>query len=84
MQDDIESKAGFDPALVRIERHRFSVTQGEATLYYQGKKLARFGDDIELQLDGEWRGYPDSFWVWIARCKVEEMQEKARAREQVG
>lgn len=38
----------FNPALVRIERHRMSVTQGEVSIHYDGRKLGRFGDDIRL------------------------------------
>ncbi len=37
----------FDPSCVRIERHRRSVTQGEVSLFYQGEKLGRFGDDVQ-------------------------------------
>ena len=38
----------FDPARVRSERHRASVTQGDCSLYYGDRLLGRFGDDIRI------------------------------------
>jgi hypothetical protein len=43
----------FDPGLLRIERHRRSTTQGEATLTYAGRVLGTFGDD-GVASDADW------------------------------
>lgn len=37
-----------------VKRVRFSVTQGEAVVYLDGKEMARFADEIQL-VDGEWQ-----------------------------
>lgn len=58
--------ATFNPDLVTIARTRFSTTQGEVTLYYDGKKLERFGDTIKLR-DGGWHGLTDAEWIDVAR-----------------
>jgi len=62
----------FDPELVTIERKRFSVTQGEVLVSYDGKKIAQFGDDIRLGENGEWETLPDSHWIEVARQHVAE------------
>jgi hypothetical protein len=56
----------FDPALVRIERKRFSTTQGEVLVEYAGQRIEQYGDAIALR-DGEWRGYSDEFLMNVAR-----------------
>lgn len=61
----------FDPALVKIDRKRFSVTQGEVEVFYNAKRIEQFGDDIRL-IEGEWRGLDDSVWIEAARRHVEE------------
>ena len=64
----------FDPAKVRIERHRMSVTQGEASVFYDGRLLNRYGDKITLlerdatvpagaQTIGGFHGYGDQDWI---------------------
>lgn len=58
--------AAFDPNLVTITRKRFSVTQGEVLVEYAGGKLGQYGDKIEF-IDGEWKGYDDSFWMDVAK-----------------
>lgn len=47
-RSQLTAESGFSPALVRIERHRMSATQGEVSIYYDGRKLGRFGDDTRL------------------------------------
>jgi hypothetical protein len=47
-RSQLTAESVFNPALLRIERHRMSVTQGEVSIYYDGRKLGRFGDDIRL------------------------------------
>ncbi|MFX1767941.1 hypothetical protein PWP93_36335 [Paraburkholderia sp. A1RI-2L] len=49
----------FDAAKVGIERHRFSTTQGEFTVSYNGSKIIRYGDDIRMR-GGEFVGLSDS------------------------
>jgi hypothetical protein len=68
----------FDPSRVRIERHRMSVTQGETSVFYDGRLLNRYGDKIIIlekdatppvgaQVLGGFHGYGDDEWVDVAR-----------------
>ncbi|WP_262267107.1 MULTISPECIES: hypothetical protein [Microvirga] len=68
----------FDPSKVRIERHRMSVTQGEASVFYDERLLNRYGDQIKLlekeatapagaQVIGGYHGYGDQEWIDAAR-----------------
>lgn len=41
----------FDARTVRVERHRLSVTQGEFTLYYEERRIERYGDDVRIISD---------------------------------
>lgn len=49
----------FEASKVGIERHRFSTTQGEFTVSYNGVKIIRYGDDIRMK-DGLFCGLSDS------------------------
>jgi hypothetical protein len=59
-----------------ITRHRFSVTQGEVSLTYNGTPLGRYGDAIRLvgtnvedgaqSIDG-WAGHGDVYWIDVAQ-----------------
>lgn len=57
--------ATFNPALVTITRKRFSVTQGEVLVEYDGQRIEQYGDDIKMR-EGEWAGWPDTFWMGVA------------------
>lgn len=59
--------ATFDPALVRINRKRFSATQGEVEVEYDGIRIEQFGDTITMGKDGLFQGLPDDFWIEVAR-----------------
>ncbi|WP_458392364.1 hypothetical protein [Sinorhizobium medicae] len=56
----------FEAAKVVITRKRFSATQGEVLIEYDGVRIEQFGDKIELR-DGEWTGYDDAFWIQVAK-----------------
>lgn len=43
---------------IEVKRHRFSVTQGEAEVFVNGKSIIRYGDNIVL--NGEY----DNFGGW--------------------
>lgn len=60
----------FDPAKVTIDRKRFSVTQGEVLLSYDGTKIEQYGDSIALMDDGQYQGYSDEFWIATARSEA--------------
>jgi hypothetical protein len=71
----------FDPSKVRIERHRMSVTQGERSVFYDGRLLNRYGDKIVMlerdattpagaQVIGGYHGYGDDEWIDVARRVV--------------
>jgi len=57
--------APFDPALVTIVPKRFSTTQGEVLLSYNGQCIEQYGDSIKL-IGRDWKGYPDTFWMAVA------------------
>lgn len=59
--------ASFDESKLLIERVRFSVTQGECRLTYDGRVLGQFGDTYTIDGAGHWSGFPDSHWVDAAR-----------------
>lgn len=55
----------FDPALVTIEQKRFSVTQWEILVCYNGQRIEQYGDKIEL-VGKEYRGHPREMWMAVA------------------
>ncbi|MDX3911033.1 MAG: hypothetical protein QHC67_14610 [Sphingobium sp.] len=57
--------AVFDPALVTIEPRRFSVTQSEVLVSYNGQRIEQYGDSIRL-VEREWQGHTDAFWMAVA------------------
>jgi hypothetical protein len=57
--------APFDPALVTIEPKRFSVTQGEVLLSYDGQRIEQYGDSIKL-IGRDYKGIPDAVWMAVA------------------
>jgi hypothetical protein len=63
--DYLAQPAPFRNDLVRIERKRFSTTQGEVELFYGELRIGQFGDTITLT-DGEWDGRHDSCWLQVA------------------
>lgn len=56
----------YDPAKLTIARKRFSTTQGEVELVYDGQRIEQYGDTIALSPDGQWRGLPDAYWHGVA------------------
>ncbi len=56
----------FEASKVVITRKRFSATQGEVLIEYNGIRIEQYGDKIELR-DGEWAGYDDDFWMEVAK-----------------
>ncbi|MBY3055054.1 hypothetical protein HF263_03040 [Rhizobium leguminosarum] len=58
--------APFDAAKVTITRKRFSATQGEVLVEYDGKRLEQYGDNIKLARTGAWEGEPDAYWIAVA------------------
>lgn len=61
----------YNSDLVRIDRHRVSVTQGKVLLYYNGEFIIRYGDDIALR-DGQFQGRSDEYWEAIMRRNYSE------------
>lgn len=56
----------FNPALVSIERKRFSVTQGEVLISYDGTRIEQYGDAIKL-VGKEYVGMSDEEWIAVAK-----------------
>lgn len=59
--------APFDESLVEINRKRFSSTQGEVELSYDGVRINQFGDAYTLDGAGQWVGRSDAYWIAVAR-----------------
>jgi hypothetical protein len=55
----VREQAPYQPEKLAIERKRFSVTQGEVLLTYDGERIEQYGDKIEL-CGGQWQGIPDA------------------------
>ena len=69
--------ARYQPARLEITRHRFSTTQGEATLTYAGAYWDRFGDNVQMREGGEFSGLSDDEWHAVARRLFAERNAKA-------
>lgn len=64
--DYLRQPPPYYPEKLVIERKRFSTTQGEVLLTYDGKRIEQYGDQIELR-GGEWRGRDDAIWHDVAK-----------------
>ena len=62
----IFAPANFDPSKVGITRKRFSVTQGETLLTYDGARIEQYSDAPALFPDGTYRQRDATFWTGIA------------------
>jgi hypothetical protein len=58
--------AAFNADLVTITRKRFSVTQGEVLIAYDGVRIEQYGDDIRL-VGKEYQGMSDAEWLAVAK-----------------
>lgn len=63
---EIYGPANFNPAKVTIIRKRFSTTQGETLVKYNGQKIEQYGDDPVMDADGAYRQRPFQFWIGVA------------------
>lgn len=50
---------------IEVKRHRRSVTQGEAEVTINGKRIVIFGDEIEMIEDGQ-QYYGDKIGSWAS------------------
>ncbi len=82
----------IDISRVKIERHRASVTQGEVSVYLDGKLINRYGDKVELCTAGHgstphthndgavcfggFHGLPDAHWHEVAAQRAGEVLER--------
>lgn len=62
-----EKPSKFDPSQVEIKRHMQSLTQGETSIWYGGKKIMQYGDDPVLQPSGGYDQKPKSYWMDVAK-----------------
>ncbi len=69
----------FDPAKVEIKRDLRSQTQGSTSIWYEGKRLASYGDDPQLQPGGGYKQRPDDYWMGVAK----DLFEKGDARNAI-
>ena len=57
----------YDPDKLVIKRKRFSTTQGEVLLTYDGQRIEQYGDTIRLDGRGNYEGHDDHYWHDIAK-----------------
>lgn len=57
----------FDKRKLTLQPHRFSETQGEMTLIYDGEDLGRYGDKYELGANGRFHGQNERYWLDAAK-----------------
>lgn len=69
--DYLRQPPPYEPEKLVIERKRFSTTQGEVLLIYDGQPIAQYGDDFRMDGRGRWGGRDDSYWHRIARRDLE-------------
>jgi proteasome lid subunit RPN8/RPN11 len=76
----------FDPAKVEIKRDLRSTTQGSTSIWYDGKRLASYGDDPQMQAGqrnerGEvvYKQRPDDYWMGVAK----DLFEKGDSRNSI-
>lgn len=69
--------APYDPALLSIRRVVESTCQGSATLFYNGRKIDRFGDMIRRTDAGTYEGHGDAYWHETAQRVLTQAQERA-------
>lgn len=56
----------FNPEKVTITRKRFSTTQGEVLVEYDGTRIEQYGDHIAMDANGEYHGCDDATWMEVA------------------
>jgi hypothetical protein len=57
----------FDSRKLGIVEHKFSETQGEVELIYDGRRLEQFGETYTISGQGRWVGRGVAFWQNAAR-----------------
>jgi hypothetical protein len=62
----IQAPANFDPRKVEIIRKRFSITQGETLIRYNGRRIEQYSDTPALCPDGNYRQRDETFWIGVA------------------
>jgi Domain of unknown function (DUF3560) len=64
--------AAYDPALLKIRRRRRSTSQADVQLFYNGRKIGGFGDDIRLVGGGQYEVRSDEHWHTVAQRMLTE------------
>lgn len=67
---NLYAPANFDPSKVEVVRKRFSVTQGETLIAYNGQRIEQYGDDPAMCADGVYRQKPRDYWVAVAMSEA--------------
>lgn len=85
--DYLRQPPPYDRQKLVIDRKRFSTTQGEVLLTYDGERIEQYGDTIRLDGRGGYAGHDDHYWHQIARRDlarrhVEAFDRDALARSQ--
>lgn len=80
-EDYLDQPPYFDSRKLQIVRHRFSTTQGEVELIYDGRRLEQYGDTITMNGRGGYDGLADQYWFQVARKFLADEHAKQRAAE---
>jgi len=67
----------YYPGKLVIERKRFSVTQGEVLLTYDGQRIEQYGDTIRPDGFGGYAGHDDDYWHAVAERELERRHVEA-------
>lgn len=78
--DYLRQPPPYYPDKLVIERKRFSVTQGEVLLTYDGQRIEQYGDRIRLDGSGGYVGHDDDHWHEVAERALERRHVEAFER----
>ena len=73
---EVRGQQKFDASKVEIKRNLRSVTQGSTTIEYDGKHLATYSDDPQLQDGGGYKQKSDEHWMSVAQRLFEKGDER--------
>lgn len=79
--DYLRQPPPYDRHKLVIDRKRFSTTQGEVLLTYDGERIEQYGDSIRPDGRGGYSGHDDHYWHQVARRDLARRHVEAFDRE---
>jgi len=77
---EVPNSNKFEPSKVDVRQTTRSVTQGSTSIWYDGKRLADYGDNPKLQSGGGYEQMSKNYWMEVAK----ELFEKGDERNSIG